>query len=402
MRFGDLVESARGTIAAHALRARLVWAAVAIGVASVLVLVALGEGARGFVLERFAGLGANTLVVLPGKTETRGGAPLVATTTRDLSLADAEALAARVPGVRRVVPIVVGEALIEFENRGRSATVIGTTQDFLEMRSARVGRGSNLPDVELDRGARVCVVGRTVARELFGEANPLGGRVRIGDAPFRVAGVLAETGTSMMVDLDDVVLIPVANALRLFDTTSLFRIVVEVGAAADVERAATRITAVVRARHDDEEDFTVLRPGALAASLEAILAILTTALAGIAAVSLVVAGVGVMNVMVVSVAERTAEIGLMKALGASRAQIASLFLGEAIALSAVGGLCGLALGLAAAWSARLAFPAVPFAVPEWAIAAALGVAVGVGVVFGSVPALSAARLEPLDALRRKL
>lgn len=402
MRLGDVFGLGRAALAARKLRTRLTGAALAIGVAAVLVLTALGEGARGWVVERFAGLGANTLAVLPGRTETRGGAPMVATTTRDLTLLDARALEERLPGVRHVVPIAIGEALIEYENRGRAATVIGTSRDFLQMRKLEVVQGTNLPEAELERGARVCVLGRTIVRELFGERQPLGQRVRIGDAPFRVVGVLAQQGSSMMVDLDDVVLVPVANALALFDATGLFRVVVQVGSAADVELAARRVTAILLARHDDEEDFTVLRPGALAQSLGDVLAILTAALVGIAAVSLVVAGVGVMNVMVVSVTERTAEIGLMKALGASRGQILALFLTEAALLSTIGGSCGLAGGLALAWGARRALPDIPFAVPEWAIAAALGVALGVGLVFGLLPALRAARLEPLEALRRKL
>lgn len=402
MRFGDWVELGLGALSARKLRTRLTAIAIAIGVGSVLVLTSLGEGARGWVLDRFAGLGSNTLVVMPGKTETRGGPPMFATTTRDLTLADLRAVVERVPGISRVVPMVVGEATIEYEGRGRASTLVGTSRGFLEVRHAGVELGSDLPEVEFERGQRVCVIGRTVRRELFGDANPLGARVTVGDYPFRVIGVLAQRGQSMMVNLDEVVLVPVANGMRMLNQRGLFRMLVQTTAAADLERSVERVTEVVRSRHRDEEDFTVMTPGAIASSLDSILKILTAALAGIAAVSLFVAGIGVMNVMVVSVTERTSEIGLMKAIGASSSQIAVMFLGEAIALSLAGGALGLAIGLAVAAIGRQLAGDIPFHVPDWAIALALGVSFGVGVVFGLSPALRAARLAPLEALRRKM
>jgi putative ABC transport system permease protein len=374
VRAGDVPRLVWGGLGAHALRTRMTSAAIAIGVASVLLLTALGEGARTWVASQFSTLGANALVVLPGRTETRGGIPLLPASTRDVTLDDARAVARRLPGVQRVIPVVIGEAPVSREGRSRAATVIGSTADYLGLLGAAVQEGANLPVQDLEADARVCVLGRTLARELSGESNPLGARVRVGEYSYRVLGVLGARGQSMMVNLDEVVLVPVAGALKMFNRSGLFRLIVQVTPAAGLERTGARLEAILKDRHDGEEDFTILTPGAIAASFDSVIRILTAALAGIAAISLAVAGVGVMNVMVVTVAERTSEIGLMKALGAGRGQILLLFLSEAVALSLVGGVLGAAAG--------------------FGLVRAAG-------ALGLLPAARAARLEPLDALRKR-
>lgn len=397
----DVAAFAWGALRAHRVRTRLTYAAIAIGTGSVLILTALGEGARAWIADRFASLGSNLVVAMPGRTETRGSAPMAVSSTRDITLADMEAVRRRMPGARRVVPLVVGEATLGYERRGRAATVVGTSREYLEIRELRVESGTNLPEMEAGRAMAVCVIGRTIRRELFGSANPLGERLRVGDSTFRIVGVISEKGQSMMVNLDEVVLVPVASAMKLFNLTGLFRLLVQVGPAADPVVAQRRLEAVLRERHDGELDFTVLTPGAIAASLGSIIGLITAALVAIAAVSLAVAGIGVMNVMVVSVAERQPEIGLLKAVGASNPQVLGLFLAEAVALSLTGGALGIAGGVGLAAAARLAFPDFPFQVPPWALGLAAGTAVGVGVAFGILPAARAARLEPLESLRRK-
>jgi putative ABC transport system permease protein len=398
----DLLLLAWGALRAHRVRTRLTALALAIGVGSVLLLSGLGEGVRRWIEGQFSSLGANVLAVLPGKAQTRGAVPLIPTTTRELTMEDVHAVERRLAGVRQVVPIVVGEATARYERRGRAVTVIGTTRAFLAIRSLEVDVGENLPSAESEYSARVCVIGRKIRRELFADGNPLGARIKLGEYPFRVVGVIGQEGLSMAVDLDEAVLVPVANALRIFNRSGLFRIVVQMAASSDLDQAGGSLTALLRERHDGEEDFTVMTPGALASSFGNIVELITLALVGIAAISLTVAGIGVMNVMVVAVIERTAEIGLLKAVGASGAQVAAVFLAEAVLLSAVGGLVGIAGGIALTETARLLYPSIPFRVPAGSAGLALGVACGVGILFGLLPARRAARLEPLDALRRRL
>lgn len=398
----DLLSLSWEALRAHRLRTRMTYAAIAIGVGSVLVLTSLGEGAREWIVGQMSSLGSNIIVTLPGRTETKGGPPIAPSSSRDLTLEDFEAVRRRLPGLQRAVPIVVGEATVTFESRGRAATVMGTTSEFLPLRQLAVDVGSNLPETDADQGSRVCVIGRTIRRELFGDANPLGARLQIGEVPFRVVGLLAERGMSQHVNLDDIVIVPVANALKMFNRSGLFRILVQLNASADLAAGMNRLTEILQERHDGEVDFTVLSPGAVAESLGGIIRIVTAALAGIAAISLAVAGIGVMNVMVVSVTERTPEIGLMKAIGASNAQVLSLFLAEAVMLSLIGGAFGVGGGWALVRLGRALYPKIPFQVPEWALALSVGVACAVGVAFGILPALRAARLEPLESLRRKV
>lgn len=401
MRPGDVAPLVWGGLRTHRLRSRMTYAAIAIGVGSVLLLTSLGEGVRSWVMNQFSTLGANALIVLPGRTETRGGIPLLPASTRDLTIDDARAVRQRLPGVQRVIPLVVGEAPVSFGGRARAATVVGASADYLGLVNVPVRAGINLPEQDMDADLRVCVLGRTLARELAGGTQPLGARVRIGEYSYRVIGVLGPQGQSLMVNLDETVLVPVAGALKMFNRAGLFRIIVQVSAVADLPRAQGNLESILRDRHDGEEDFTILTPGAVADSFGSVIRILTGALAGIAAISLAVAGIGVMNVMVVTVVERSSEIGLMKAVGAGRGQILTLFLAEAATLSLLGGLIGAAGGWLLVRAAGSIYPAIPFRVPGWALALALGVAIATGVVFGLLPASRAARLEPLEALRKK-
>jgi putative ABC transport system permease protein len=401
VRPGDLAGIVWGGLRMHAVRTRLTYSAIAVGVASVLLLAALGEGVRAWVMAQFSTLGANSLIALPGRTETRGGIPLLPASTRDLTLDDARAVSQRLPGVRRVIPLVIGEARISHGGRVRAATVVGSTTGYLELMNATVLRGSNLAREEMEADSRACVLGRTLARELGGGSEILGSRIRVGDYSYRVIGILGAQGQRLMVDLDDTIVLPVAGALKMFNRSGLFRIIVQIGAAADQERARAALESILRERHDGEEDFTILTPGAIAESFGSVIGILTRGLAGIAAISLAVAGIGVMNVMVVTVVERSPEIGLMKALGAGGGQILSLFLAEAAALSLMGGLFGSGAGYLLVMGARALLPEVPFHIPGWALASGLGVAVATGMAFGYLPAARAARLEPLDALRKR-
>jgi putative ABC transport system permease protein len=398
----DLFIMVWGALRAHGVRTRLTYLALAIGVGSVLLLSGLGEGVRLWVENQFTALGSNVLITLPGRTQTRGSVPMLPATTRELTMEDLHAVERRLPGVLQTVPLVIGEATANYERRGRAAAVIGTTQAFLDIRGVPISLGEGLPLGQEGLSARVCVIGKKIHRELFGEQNPLGARLKLGEYPFRVVGVIGQRGQSMMVDLDEVVLIPAVSALRMFNRVGLFRMLVQIAPSSNMDRAVERLTAILKERHDNIEDFTVLTPGAVAETFGKIIGMITLALAGIAAISLGVAGIGVMNVMIVSVTERTAEIGLMKAVGASSGQVTAVFLAEAVVLSLTGGFIGIVSGVGLTEIARLLYPSIPFRVPLNSIYLAFGVAASVGILFGILPARRAARMEPLDALRRRL
>lgn len=396
----DLLRYAAGALRGHRLRTALTLLGTAVGVAAVILLTALGEGARRYVTQEFASLGSNLLIVLPGKTETSGAMPLLGTSPRDLTIEDAEALL-RSPRVRRLAPLTVGQAPVRFLDRERDTTVVGSTADLLPVRHLTVAAGRFLPEADSERGGPVCVIGRTIQRELFGSQNPLGQAVRVGEWRFRVVGVMAGKGESLGMDMDDVVIVPVASGLRLFNRTSLFRILIEVNTHEQIAQARRDALEILRQRHDGEEDVTVITQDSVLSSFDRLLRALTMALGGIAAISLAVAGLGVMNVMLVAVTERTTEVGLLRALGAKRPQILGLFLAEAALLSAAGGALGLGAGYAAAALLARVYPALPAAPPVWAVAAAVGLSLGVGLTFGVLPARRAARLDPVAALARR-
>jgi putative ABC transport system permease protein len=399
MRLRDLLRFAAGGLRGHRLRTFLSLLGVAIGVASVILLTSLGEGARLYVTSEFASLGSNLLIIIPGKTETKGLAPLVSTAPHDLTLQDAEALVQRVRSIRRVAPLVVGTAAAIAGERRREVTVVGTTRDMLEIRHLKMASGRFLP--RDTRDSAVCVLGAKVQRELFPDQNPLGQLVRIGEWRFRVIGVMASRGTSIGMDLDQVVEIPVETGLRLFNRSGLFRILAEVGANDGLDRAQKAALAVLRERHEGQEDVTILTQDSVLDTFNQILRALTAALAGIAAISLGVAGLGIMNVMLVSVSERTREVGLLKALGVTQSQVVSVFLVEAAILSTAGGAIGLLAGLGAGRFLQRLYPDFPIQPPGWAVVAAVVVSCSVGLIFGILPARNAARLDPVQALMRR-
>jgi putative ABC transport system permease protein len=398
VRAADVLAFGAGALRGHGLRSGLSLTGVAIGIAAVVLLTALGEGARRYVIEQFAAIGSDLIAILPGKVETQGAIPGLGGTTHDLTLEDVAALRRSLPNARYVEPLVVGTETVSHGERRRQVLVAGVAADFVHVRRLTLERGRFLPRLELDRGAPVAVLGATVAAELFPGGDPIGRVVRIGGRRCRVIGVLAERGKQLGMDMDEVTLIPVATAMQLFNRSSLFRVLVSARPGASLDHVAERAHAVLIERHRGEDDVTILTEEAVVSSLSAILTVLTLALGAIAAISLAVAGVGIMNVMLVSVSERTGEIGLLKAVGASRGEILSCFLTESALLSTAGGLLGLAVGWLGVGILVRIFPALPAAPPGWAVAAALILSVLVGTVFGYLPARRATRLDPVAAL----
>ncbi|HMB54379.1 MAG TPA: ABC transporter permease [Thermoanaerobaculia bacterium] len=395
----DLFRFVTGALSGHRLRTVLSMLGVAIGVTAVVTLTSLGVGAREYVTDQFASLGTDLLIVVPGRSETTGALPGMGGTPRDLTLDDAFSITRRVRGVDQVAPLLLANETVSAGERSRNVAIVGTTAEFVSVRDVRLGRGEFLPAGDWDRGTPVAVLGHQLADELFPVESPIGRVVRIGEYRMRVVGVLADQGVNVGINFDDLALVPVATSLRVFDRTSLSRVMVKVTPGSDLDAVERQIRELLIERHADEEDFTLITQDALLSSFGAIFNALTLAIAGIAAISLTVAGIGIMNVMLVSVSERTAEIGLLKAVGVRSRQILAAFLLEAVLLSLAGGLLGLAVSWAMLAALGALYPAFPAAAPLWAVLAALGVSVAVGVAFGVLPARGATRLDPIAALR---
>ena len=373
--------------------------ATSIGVSAVLMLTSLGESARGYVSQAFQELGTNMVIVIPGKTETTGTGVgvLSGATARDLTLDDARALK-RSRAIEQFAPLIVGSVSVSRAGLERETTVLGTTPEFASIRQWTMALGEFLPNVDIDRASPVCVIGSLIRTELFGDVPPVGQWLRIGDRRCRVTGVLSQAGTSIMVNSDEVIIVPVSYAQTLFDVSGLFRIIVQATSRETMDRARQDIVRIIKQRHYGEEDVTVITQDAVLSTFDGIFNTLTKALAGIASISLIVAGVLIMNVMLVAVSQRTREIGLLKALGATRGQIVALFLTEAAFLAVFGGLAGLGLGYLAIFGLQMLYPEYIFMPPVWAAAGAFLVAIVCGIFFGIWPARKAAALDPITAL----
>lgn len=402
MKLIDTARFARDATIGTPLRTGLLILAMSIGVAAVVILTALGDGARQYVLREFSTIGSNLVIVLPGRSETGGINPanLVTSTPRDLTVEDANALR-KLPGVLRVAPLVVGTTEISAGGKLREAMMAGTTAEFRDIRKMPIASGRFLSADNLGRGAAEVVLGATIRKEIFGSENPLGKTVKIGDRRLRVVGVIAEGGQGLGMDTDELLIIPVSTAQAMLDTNTLFRILVEAHSREYLEEVKASTRKMIAQRHEGEEDVTVITQDAVLATFDKILGVLTMGVGGIAAISLAVAGILVMNVMLVSVTQRTAEIGLLKALGATAEVVRNLFLAEAVLLSSIGAFTGLGLGYAGAWVLRQVYPTFPAYPPLWAVLAGLSAALCSGVIFGVMPARRAARLDPILALSKR-
>ena len=399
MRLIDIVQFASGSLKGSRSRTLLMILAMSIGVAAVVILTALGEGARRYVINQFSSLGTNLVIVFPGRTETAGIGPgmLLGQIPRELSLDDAEALL-RSPAISRIAPLTIGSSQISKDAMNREVVVLGSTYELLEVRHMSIGRGQFLPPGDIHGSESVCVLGAKINRELFGNESGVGSWVRLGDRRFRVAGVMSSQGESMGFNTDEIVIVPVESAHLLFNTSGLFRVLVEAKSRDSIEKARTDAEAILFARHNGEKDVTVITQDAVLATFDRILRALTLAVAGIAAISLAVAGILIMNVMLIAVSQRVQEIGLLKALGAPSAQIRRLFFTEAVLLSGTGSIAGLILGEAGVAVIARLYPSLPVTAPWWAVLAAIATSLATGILFSVWPARRAARLDPVASL----
>lgn len=392
--------SALQALAANKLRAALTMLGVIIGVLAVTLLVGVGDGARIYLDQQLTGLGTNLLVVVPGRRETRGGfAPPASNSARPLTVEDAEALTRQATLLRGVSPTLVGGGAVRCKGRQRDTTVLGVGPDFSDLRNMHVDRGSFIRQEDVDSRRRVAVLGRVVVRELFGEENPLGQAIRIADGRFRVVGVMEQKGTSLGFDLDDLVFIPVTAAQDLFAQDALTQILTAARSKADTSAAIEEIDEILARRRGGDRSYTIQSQDDLLKTFGTLTTVMTLMLLAIASVSLVVGGIGIMNIMLVSVRERTREIGVRRAVGATRADILWQFLIESVVIATVGGAVGLGLGAGIVGLVHRYAPSVPVTLSPWIAAVAFGSSFVVGVISGVVPARRAAELDPVEALR---
>ena len=401
MQFTDLIATAFNSIKSQLLRTVLIILSMSIGITSVNVLIALGESARSYVVHEFESLGTHLIIVLPGRTETTGGAPPVfGETPRDLTLQDAQSLL-RSPNIAAIAPLTIGVAPVSVGGLERETNVFGSTHDLLSVRHLSMAEGSFLSKIDVEQSLSVCVIGQTIKKELFSHTPPLGEWLRINDRRFRVIGVLASEGESIGVDFDEMVIVPVASAQAIFNTESLFRILIEAKSRGSMLKAIDEVKNIIKLRHEGEDDITIITQDSVVAAFNKILTALTLAVACIGSISLLVAGILVMNVMLVSVTQRTAEIGLLKAIGANKAQVQWLFLMEALLLSLAGALLGMVLAGLLITVFRATYHNFPINLPVWGFWSAIAVALLTGLVFGVMPARKAANLDPITALAKK-
>ena len=393
----DFIRLTGTSVLAHKLRSFLTMLGISVGITAVVLLTSIGEGLYQFVLSEFSQFGTNLIAVNPGKVTTHGLSMGAFGSVRPLTIEDAEALK-KLSSAESVVPVVQGNAEVEGNGRTRRTTVFGVGSDFLITFSAKINGGRFLPDEDPTAPRAFVVLGAKVKTELFGNLNPLGQRMRIGGDRYRIIGFLESKGQILGFDLDDTVYIPTARSLELFNREGVMEIDLTYKEGANTDKVVAGIKRILEARHG-KEDFTITTQEQMLDVLGSILNVLTFAVGAIGSISLLVGGIGIITIMTISVNERTTEIGLLRALGAKQSQILSLFLGEAIVLSAIGGASGLLLGIGIAQLLHAALPGLPVHTPWTFVLMAEGLAIVIGLAAGVLPARRAAKLDPVEALR---
>lgn len=404
MDFSESLKMAAKTLSANKLRSSLTMLGIIIGNASVIAMIGIGEGAQKYVNGQLQSLGPNVLFIVPGNREARNLGDI--DVPRNLVVADAQAIASQVPSVAAVAAEKNTQGIVSYRSRNSSSSIIGTTEGFLSVRSFEVAQGRFLTDLDQRSNSLVAVIGSTLSERLFDSESPLGKQIRIKGISFEVVGLLEKKGSNLGLDYDDAVMIPITTlASRIVGRTSPYGVdVTFISVSANdpeaMETAEFQITNLLRLRHGitENDDFYISSQETLLNIADTVTGALTLMLAAIASISLFVGGIGIMNIMLVSVRERTQEIGLRKAIGATQKDILSQFLIEAVILSAIGGIVGTGLGVSGIFLIA-AFSPFEAGVSVSAVLVAVGVSGTIGLFFGVVPARQAARLDPIVALR---
>jgi putative ABC transport system permease protein len=403
LRLAQTIPSALAALRANKGRSVLTTLGIIIGVAAVIAIVALGEGASASVSNQLAGLGTNLLTIMPGSTRS-GGAAAGAGSATTLKAEDAQAIAEKIQSLSGVSPVVSGNAQIIAGSQNWSTRIQAVAPDYLPINDWKIAAGSAFTDQDNANANSVAILGQTVASNLFPNGqSPIGQLVRIRNVPFTVIGVLPSKGSSGFGDQDDTVMIPFRTGqVRLFGASSINQIVVQVADASQISSVSSELESLLRQRHQLQssaaDDFTIRNNSDIISRVSSVSDTLTMLLGGVAAVSLVVGGIGIMNIMLVSVTERTREIGIRLAIGAQPRDVLLQFLVEAVVLSLLGGVVGICIGAGVA----MALPTVAgwaTVVPWNAIALSFGVSAAIGMFFGIYPARKASQLDPIVALR---
>jgi len=393
----DLFRLTWGALRSQYLRASLTILGIAIGIAAVVLLTSIGQGVQRFILEEFTQFGTTIIGINPGRATTHGASIGVFGTDKPLTLQDAAALA-RLPEADAVVPMTQGNAEVESGKRRRRTTVYGVGAEFPLAFRFKVAAGSFLPADDPESPRAFAVLGSKLAQELYGDSSPLGQRLRVGGNRFRIIGVMESKGQILGIDLDDAIYLPASRVLNLFNRNSLLEIDLVYHQGANVDNVVAAIKRILTARHG-REDYTITTQQQMMDVMGSVLDVITLAVAALGGISLLVGGIGIATIMMISVRERTAEIGLLRALGAVQSQVHRLFLVESVLLAGFGGLLGLLLGLGGVMLLHLIVPALPVHLSWFYAGQAELLALVIGLLAGVFPAARAARLDPVEALR---
>lgn len=396
----ETIKVALEALRANKVRSGLTMLGIVIGVTSVILLISIGSGLRTYITEQLEGLGADSLFAIPGELqvgggEGAGGVPGAGMAASKFTFDHINDLKREGKTIKAVMAYTENNGTMSYRGKTHITQVAGVGPEFQTITSQEVVQGSSFTLSQYNAAKKVAILGKTVAEELFNEENPIGKKMTISDQRYTVLGVLEERGAFGGIDMDNQVFIPATTALRQFDMEYIQSLWIQSKGSEFIDQTKEEVEKILLKTLDDDE-FSILDTKSILSTISQILGVLTAALVGIAAISLLVGGIGIMNIMLVSVTERTREVGLRKAVGATPEDILSQFLIEAIVLSLFGGLMGILLGVGGSLLIGRFFTTT---ITPWSIALAFGVSSLVGIVFGVAPAVKAARLNPIDALR---